>query len=288
MIGFNGGLIGKVNSYKLTGANPGVWTLNEQMIAKRSGPSASGGVETFATIGGVSYKVHTFTADGTLTFTVGGNVDYLVIAGGGGGGGGYQGGGGGAGGYLTGTTPASVQAYTITVGAGGTGCRKSGSNIATNGGNSVFSSFTATGGGRGASENPNAAAAIGGSGGGGANTGGLTGAAGTSGQGFAGGNGLNSDTNYGGGGGGSSAAAAHAVNGDTPPLGGAGTSINFDGTGSTTYARGGNGSKRSSNTTAPTNAASSLGNGGTGASDVGGGGVGANGGSGIVIIRYPV
>ena len=69
------------------------------------------------------------------------NLEYLVVAGGGGGG--TQGGGGGAGGYREGTNfPFSTAiAYTVTVGAGGA--------ANTNGSDSVFSTITSTGGGKG-------------------------------------------------------------------------------------------------------------------------------------------
>lgn len=90
-------------------------------------------------------------------------LEYLVIAGGGGGGNGsgwaYGGGGGGAGGYRT-SVPGSTSgqnssaeslftvtsgiAYTVTVGGGGAGA---GGGTGSNGGNSVFSSVTSTGGG---------------------------------------------------------------------------------------------------------------------------------------------
>lgn len=72
------------------------------------------------------YFVHTFTTPGSLVGTAY-TVSYLVVAGGGGGGGGNApnqrgGGGGGAGGMLYGTQvllPGAV--YTVTIGAGGTG-----------------------------------------------------------------------------------------------------------------------------------------------------------------------
>ena len=64
-----------------------------------TGPvSASGGTET--TVG--DYTVHSFTSSATLTVTVGGKVDYMVIAGAGGAGS-QRSGGGGAGGFRTAT-----------------------------------------------------------------------------------------------------------------------------------------------------------------------------------------
>ena len=65
----------------------------------------NGGVESYVSVAGVFYKVHTFTTTGTLSFgsqpTVSLDTEYLVVAGGGGGGswvsGVANGGGGGAG-----------------------------------------------------------------------------------------------------------------------------------------------------------------------------------------------
>jgi hypothetical protein len=130
--------------------------------------SATGG--TVTTEG--DFKVHTFTADGTLEVTQGaigpasypGQIDYFVLAGGGGGRGDHpiafeNGGGAGAGGFrlsneqgplgpftgmplanpTSGISISSPGTYPVTVGAGGTG--------PTQGSNSVFSTITSTGGG---------------------------------------------------------------------------------------------------------------------------------------------
>jgi hypothetical protein len=151
---------------------------------------ATGG--TIATCG--DYKIHAFTSDGTFCVSNAGNpagsdtVDYLVVAGGGGGGGRCNTvGGGGAGGFRIGAItvpgcapalvapggiPVSIQAYPVTVGAGGLG-----GNVPPNpsvfsgapGSNSVFSTITsAGGGGGGAGAGPCGAYKNGGSGGGGA------------------------------------------------------------------------------------------------------------------------
>src|SRR5210317_1788108 len=86
--------------------------------------------------------ITTFNSSGTLTtapYTS--EVEYLVIAGGAGGGS-TVGGGGGAGGYRTATGfPVSEGAHTVTVGAGGA--------QDTSGSDSVFSTITSTGGGKG-------------------------------------------------------------------------------------------------------------------------------------------
>ena len=120
--------------------------------------NATGG--TITTSG--NFKIHTFTSSGTFTVNYAGasggstTVDYLVVAGGGGSGGG----GGGAGGYresypnpATGGFPVSAQAYPITVGAGGSaGAPNAGANAAGDGSNSIFSTITSTGGGKGGKE----------------------------------------------------------------------------------------------------------------------------------------
>jgi autotransporter-associated beta strand protein len=84
--------------------------------------SATGG-QSVTTYG--AYEVRRFTNIGTqtLTFTAGGTVDYLIVAGGGSGGGGavsvtYAAPGGG-GDVKTGTFTANAQSYTVNVGRGG-------------------------------------------------------------------------------------------------------------------------------------------------------------------------
>ena len=104
---------------------------------------ASGGTESDITVSGVSYKLHTFTATGTLSVTQPGWFDVLVV---GGGGGGYAPSstffvGGGGGGWSQSTLYLSAN-QTITVGAGGA----TGSSI-TGGASSVGSLFVVGGGG---------------------------------------------------------------------------------------------------------------------------------------------
>ena len=138
-----------------------------------SGFGAGGASDSFivATGGTITtvdtdYKVHTFTGPGTFCVSAGSGpisiADYLVIAGGGSGGGYNCSGGGGAGGFreshadatsgpytasplASGTSlEISAQGYPITVGAGGA-IPSSGNP----GSDSVFSTITSTGGGRG-------------------------------------------------------------------------------------------------------------------------------------------
>ena len=84
--------------------------------------SATGGNITLTGL----YKIHTFTSSNVLSFSNGGNIQYLVVGGGGAGGTvndtNQYGGGGGAGGLLAGcisAVPCCVN-FTVTVGAGGT------------------------------------------------------------------------------------------------------------------------------------------------------------------------
>ena len=260
-------------------------------------PYASGG-DVIATDG--TYWYHAFKQSGTFTPLKSITADMLVVAGGGGGGGQYQAAGGGAGG-LQGFTSQSLtaQAYTVTVGAGGTG---SGNTIAKggNGNNSSFGALTASvgGGGGGGYYNGSQATSItqGGNGGSGGGGGGYSasntapGGTGTAGQGNNGGNGYGTSTFAGGGGGGATAAGASATGNGLGGNGGNGSSAysswgSATGTGQNVsgtywYAGGGAGYGGGSG--------SSNGN-GTGSAGTGGGaGIQDNGNSGIVIVRYPV
>lgn len=253
-----------------------------------------------------TYWYHIFRSSGTFTPTQALTADYLVVAGGGGG----SFGGGGAGGYRTSIggsgLSCTTQAYTVTVGAGGTG-RLTGTRNSTAGSNSVFSSITASGGGYGGGNTGNAGnGGNGGSGGGGGHGSGsgggpvspANGGTGNSGsyspvEGYGGGTGR-LPNNYGGGGGGGSSAVGGDASNTTGGAGGAGTSNSISGT-SVTYAGGGGGAY---------NGAAGSGGGGAGkangepadagTANTGGGGGGTNadsftggaGGSGIVIVRY--
>jgi hypothetical protein len=233
-------------------------------------------------------------------------VEVLVVAGGGGGGAGTAGGGGGGGLIYNSNfavTPGS--ALTVTVGAGGTGKVYAVSNSAgDNGGNSVFGSLTATGGGGGGNRDTNEVGKNGGSGGGGGGAeGGVNGAGtGTSGQGFAGGTGRGGGGGSAGGGGGGAGGVGQAS--PSSGLGGnGGPGLGFNISGTFTYYGGGGGggshTGRSSggiggggagSENGPTYNAvagtTNTGGGGGGGGGAAGGQFGGNGGSGIVIVRY--
>ena len=89
-----------------------------------SGPvTASGGTQTNITVGGLNYRLHTFTTVGNTTFSItagGDQIDVFIV--GGGGGGGMLGGGGAGGGIIwASATGVALGDYTITVGDGGAG-----------------------------------------------------------------------------------------------------------------------------------------------------------------------
>lgn len=255
---------------------------------------ATGGDDVYEiTSGDLVYKVHKFTGSGNFVVTGGGLVEYLLIAGGGGSGGNntarFAGGGGGAGGLLMGAVEVTAQTYAVVVGAGGAG-GASGANDGAQGGNSSAFSLTAVGGGFGAkgSDAVNAGGS-GGSGGGGNGTlaSAGNGGAGTAGQGFAGGWGTSS---VGGAGGGAAGPAASRSTGSQtifgPPV-----YSDIDGR-VRPYGRGGApvADVGGSTVTAPTTATPA--NSGFGANGLythsGGNTAGLAGGSGILVIRYPV
>jgi hypothetical protein len=298
--------------------------------------TATGG--TVTTCG--NCKVHTFTGPGSFVVTSGGNdlgsnsVNYLVVAGGGGGGGGI-GGGGGGGGFresrspgspwtaspLASTTslPVTATTYPITVGAGGTAGPAPSTTNAGPGGNSIFSTITSTGGGRGGYYNVPGANSppffVGGSGGGAGGNGsagqpGIGGAGNTPpvspSQGNNGGNAV-LPSPYSSGGGGAATSVGTNANPTQSGPGGTGATTSISGS-SITYAGGGGGGGTNyggpgaGGTGGPGGGASggsspSPGTGDTGTTNRGGGGgggaqtpggqfSGGSGGSGIVVIRY--
>ena len=289
-------------------------------------------------------KIHTFTGPGTFTVccaspsAANNLVSYMVIAGGGGGGGDY-GAGGGAGGFRETKSPVtpytaspldgyctpgnrvtvSATAYPITVGGGGTkGTRDT---AGTDGANSIFSSITSAGGGKGGMQVPPTPSSLNGSpggSGGGAAYGPSTVGSGntppvTPPQGNNGGAGhpTNAGGHAGGGGGGAGAVGQSAPACNDSGDGGNGVTTSISAT-PTAYAGGGGGAGGGSPFPQPYAAGTGgTGGGGDGAPDsppwpnskgeagtdnTGGGGGGGNlanptscggaGGSGIVIIRY--
>lgn len=248
------------------------------------GTWASGGVIT--TNG--AYRIHTFTNSGTLTVGIAGDVEVLVVGGGGGAGTGLSqpnaspGGGGGGGVIYTSSFSVATGPITVIVGAGGYPVHLENGQ---QGGNSVFSTLTAIGGGGGGKGHTGVGGA--GGSGGGAGNGGWAGGMGVPGQGHDGG--PSYDYGRGGGGGGAGTVGGTGAGVGTA-TGGAGITNSISGT-PTGYGGGGGGSMDGT----------AIDGGGAGGeySSVpgtpntgGGGGAGhynlcsSAGGSGIVIVRY--
>lgn len=280
-------------------------------------PKADGG-DIIKTDG--TYWYHAFLSTGTFKPQVNLTADVLVVAGGGGGADNI-GGAGGAGGlrYLAAQALASTTSYVATIGSGGTGGPGGGGQSnGTKGGNSSLAgsgltTINATGGGYGAIGDTN-----GGSGGSGGGTRATVGNGGTGNEGgyspvegYNGGKGLSGTTAGGGGGAGTAGATAPS----TSQSGNGGAGVNTysawataTGTGASGYYAGGGGAGGypAASVTAGTGGAGGGGNGGSGTTpgaagtantgSGGGGGssssgtqyAGGNGGSGIIIIRYPV
>ena len=284
-----------LDSPELANGLVGHWSFDGADTSSNGGISATGG--TITTDG--NYKVHTFTSSGTFTVTSwSGNVEYLVVAGGGSGGGSTAGGGGAGGLVYNSAYSVTAQAYTVTVGAGG--AQVSNQTVGNNGGNSVFGTITATGGGGGGftSSAGGGAGLSGGSGGGAAMYGAKTFAAGsgTAGQGNVGGTWGTDD--YPGGGGGGAGAAGAAPTASKSGNGGVGLQYSISGTATYYAGGGGGGSYYSGGNGGLGGGGAGTSNGGTGTAgtaNTGGGGgggwlyasgVGGAGGSGIVIVRY--
>jgi hypothetical protein len=217
----------------------------------------------------------------------------LVVAGGGSGGWDVPGGGGAGGLIFNENYVPQSSTPTITVGSGGAGVTGGAGN---QGGNSVFDTLTAIGGGRAggwSDQRPTIGGSGGGSEGKNANIT-ASGAAGTVGQGYAGGNAGGNVDGYsiGGGGGGAGGEGSSGPNGAHGGIGrqifgiyyaggGGGASNSFTVSGS--GGLGGGGLARSSNN-GLCNGQVNTGGGGAGSEAVASG----SGGSGIVIVRYQI
>lgn len=276
----------------------GVWSLSDVRNSIRGNTwpvstNATGGSISTAIENGIRYTVHTFTSSGTFDVISSNDitqVEYLVV-GGGGAGGGFDGGGGGAGEIQSGTKTVSNQAYTVVVGAGGSGevTPPDNSGNVEPGQDSSFDDIVALGGGRGESNNSNSNL-DGGSGGGGQGVTSSTYKGSAIGTGFGNDGGAGSgDDGAGGGGAGQSGEDGGSQGGN------GGDGLQFSITGESVYYAGGGGGGGETNTSGGLGGGGDGGQiGGNGMLHTGGGGGGidnsstaGNGGSGIVIIRYP-
>ena len=319
--GGGGGGGGRVDTNRVPGrGGSGVVLISYRNTDTCSTTSSSSGGYTTVVIANTTSQLSNCqttwsTPSGVTTAQV------VVVAGGGGGGGMYVAGGGGAGGYIYSSTQSVSGSISIQVGGGGKGGEtlpvESFPNSVTvignsgfDGGNSVFGSLTATGGGGGGSHNVFVDGRSGGSGGGGApgasspSVG--SGGSATASQGNAGAAGAWNAANPGGGGGGFGSAGSLGTS-TTGGAGGSGTALPISGvsvssTSVTTVAAGGGGGSDNLGGTG----GSSVGGGGgaidsaglAGVAHTGSGGGGAGGGAaanarsggngsaGIVVIRY--
>lgn len=259
-------------------------------------PGACGTGGTLTESGG--YCIHSFTASGTFIPPDGVSFAEVLVVAGGGGTGGDGSGGGGGGGVVRHPSYAvnASQSYTVTVGIGGAANRVT----PLPGGNSVFDTIIAIGGGP-ASDSLYVGSRNGGSGGGGSSgwgPGSSTQGNSGGGTGFGNAGGASSLGDYGAGGGG-----AGGVGGDTAaPNGGNGGIGYLSGiSGTPTYyagggggggdgggsgGSGGQGGGGAGGAGAGTNGTSNTGGGGGGAGAGNPNGPGGSGGSGIVIVRY--
>ena len=280
---------------------------NPNSVSQSRGTAGSGGSGGTNGTAGAAGGAYLTWIDGTTTVPV--PVEYLVV-GGGGAGAPWSGGGGGAGGLLTNVGGSVMElgpgTYNVTVGAGGSGCVGTcgvSSDQGQNGGASQFASVSVAGGGGGGANAANGRS--GGSGGGGGCCNG-NGGAGIAGQGYNAANTASGPVYYGAGGGAGSGGTSTAGSGIKGGNGGPGTTSSINGT-SVVYAGGGGGGCYLGTTCAGTGGGGNGGFGsgpddtcntppgnGTANRGSGGGGncnnrrgPGGNGGSGIVIIRYP-
>ena len=291
-------------------------------VRNAAGKYYSGGGQNYPTGGTVtthgSYRVHSFLSGSTnVVAAVAGTVDVLMV-GGGGAGGSYHSGAGGAGGMIVGTGwTLPVGTSVAVVGAGGVGQAGNTSYAVNKGADSTFRGETALGGGGAGTynlsgANPYAGGSTGGSGGGvaGGGPGTMTGAAGNqpnptqpgTGYAFKGGDSQAGWTHAGGGGGGAGAVGGNASGTATAGAGGAGRDNDFRTGSNVTYAGGGGGGLWSGSTPGsggsggggPGGTGQGAGTAGTANTGGGGGGfggnngtqVGADGGSGIIVMRY--
>jgi len=272
--------------------------------------------------------VFTTTGNSSFTVSQNGPVEYLIVGGGGSGGNDHGGGGGGGGLIQgTTTVTPQVYTITVGAGAASApAVRNNTTSRGTNGGTSSAFGVTALGGGGGGGSNGSTSSngRSGGSGGGSSGFGSpRTPGLGTSGQGNNGGTGGNNAPDYqGAGGGGAGAQGANGANPGVNSYGGTGIASSISGN-LQFYGGGGGGSSsyQSSNGAYGSGGAGGGGHGATnnltpiiplspaksGVPNTGGGGGGANryaaggsqhlgpsigpsgaGGSGIVIIRYPL
>jgi len=286
--------------------------------------AASVGSPIFSGIGGSKttsglYTIHTYTTSGIFTPNIPGNIEVMIVGGGGGGAvSEHRGGGGGGGIYYKAVHPVEGRAYSIAIGAGGSGTPGINTDAfgisAPGGGYSNVTNGGAGGNGSGASHDSGtggvgtmpaisgwtAHGGYNGGNGGAEHTGGGGGGAGgvgysTTNNGMDAGDGgvghernINGTSLYwaGGGGGGGHVPTTHGSSNGNGGLGGGGAGGSNGNSEGSAYQSSGGGS--AFNSGEDTMADGSTRSGGRGGANTGGGGGGSggNGGTGIVIVRY--
>lgn len=258
------------------------------------------------TLSALTTTIYNILTANAFNITTGDTADYLLVAGGGGGGAGANGTGGGGGGGAGGCVRSTLvlvpgNSYTITIGAGGAGGLYNPDVTSVQGSNSIISlvSPQAVGGGFGGDYVENGGS--GGSGGGGAGRSSRVGGASTLNQGFSGGRGFN---DIGGGGGGAGGVGATAslnsicsggngidwFNLNTYIVGGGGGGGKTGGTlGEVQGGLGGGGRGGITDTLSALPGSVNTGGGGGGGFDATNNYPyrGGNGGSGVLVIRWP-
>lgn len=256
---------------------------------------AIGGTVTEYESGGTVYRVHSFTNTGTniLTIAADTQVDFLLV-GGGGASTAAEGtygsiGGAGAGGMVVGTSQTvSAGNHTIVVGAGGVRSTDV-FTVGGNGGDTTFNGFTAKGGGGSGDYDTDGPAGGSGAGGsenirapGSSNQDTYSGTTGVTGYGNAGGSAGSYPSGGSGSGGGAGGAGGPASGGTV--AGGDGLANSFRTGSPVTYATGGQGVASNTNGVA---GGANTGDGAGGVSTTSGNNTNsADGGSGIVVVRY--
>ena len=292
---FTSGLVGTTATFSSTGSFGGATTLTGGIS---NITNVTGGIEQEYESGGSNYRSHSFLTPGTHRFSTSTalTIDLLIVGGGGGSAKAQSNtvttGGAGAGGLVEGTSQTLAAGnYTIVVGAGGARST-SVTAPASDGGNSTFNSFTATGGGGGTDYDTVGRAGGSGSGGpedskvgGATNQNTYSSTTNVTGYGNAGGTGGSYPSGGSGSGGGAGGAGGNATNGTV--AGGAGRANSFRTGSNVTYSTGGQGVGGSEVNGTAGNA--NTGNGAGGVSTGSGGNTkSADGGSGIVVIRYAI
>ena len=254
-------------------AGKGTQSLGTTVSTLKNPVVASGGTVTDITVGGVPYKLHTFTGSSTLSVSSAGTVQYMMV--GGGASTGSTQNGGGAGQVTDGSVAVLATSYSI--GVGGAGGSSTGLGITAVGATSSTSGngYTAGGNYSGTFQNVNLGGGGGATANGGNANGNSAGGAGGAGRDISTWLGQSAGTTYKGGGGGG--AGYWNVDWGNPQ----------PGTSAGGVGGGGNGGEGGNCSNGAANSGGGAGSGGGKQGIPYDTGQGRTGGSGIVYVRYP-